>query len=177
MLKKIKELTIDQLLNAHEWTDIEFKEAQNAVPKSAYETISAFANTAGGYLVFGVKKDGQSFEVVGVKDVDKIQNDFVNTLRQKEKFSLILDVTAQLQRFEDKDVLIFIVPEASKTDKPVYINGDIRRSFLRKGACDVRCSPEELQRLLNDASEIRYDTRILDYNLNECFVDKDIQWY
>ena len=37
-----------QLLNAHEWNDVEFKEAKHDVPKNAYETVSAFANTAGG---------------------------------------------------------------------------------------------------------------------------------
>ena len=44
-----------ELLNAHEWRDVEFKEAQRAVPRNAYETVSAFANTEGGHLVFGVK--------------------------------------------------------------------------------------------------------------------------
>ena len=170
-LMKMNEQELIQLLNAHEWTDIEFKEAKEAVPKSTYETVSAFANTAGGHLVFGIKKDGQSFEVIGVQNVDKVQNDFLTTLRQKEKISLILNVTEQLHTLNDKDLLIIHIPEAAKTDKPVFINGDIRRSFLRKGACDVRCSPEELQRLLSDASEERYDGRILDYDMNKCFVD------
>ncbi len=40
-------------LNSIEWNDIEFKEAAWAVPKDALSTVSAFANTAGGYLVFG----------------------------------------------------------------------------------------------------------------------------
>jgi ATP-dependent DNA helicase RecG len=44
------------LIHAHEWKEVEFKEAQKKVPKSAYETVSAFANTEGGHLVFGVKK-------------------------------------------------------------------------------------------------------------------------
>ena len=34
-------------LNEYEWSDVEFKEARNAAPRSAYETVSAFANTAG----------------------------------------------------------------------------------------------------------------------------------
>jgi len=48
---KIAELK--RLLKAGEWNDIEFKEARTAVPKSAFETVSAFANTHGGWLVFG----------------------------------------------------------------------------------------------------------------------------
>lgn len=46
-----------ELLNAHEWRDVEFKEARRAVPRNAYETVSAFANTDGGHLVFGVWKN------------------------------------------------------------------------------------------------------------------------
>jgi ATP-dependent DNA helicase RecG len=69
-----------KLLSAHEWTEVEFKEAQQAVPKNAYETVSAFSNTSGGHLVFGIKKNGASFEVVGVLDVDKVQNEFISTL-------------------------------------------------------------------------------------------------
>lgn len=34
-----------QRLRAFEWTDVEFKEAQRAAPRSAYETVSAFATT------------------------------------------------------------------------------------------------------------------------------------
>ena len=53
-------------LKGYEWNDIEFKEARNDVPRDAYKTVSAFANTEGGHLVFGVKQVGQDFEVVGV---------------------------------------------------------------------------------------------------------------
>ncbi len=166
-----------KLLKAHEWKDIEFKEARNAVPKNAYESVSAFANTEGGHLVFGVKKDGTDFEVVGVLDVDKVQNEFFSALQQKDKMSQIVNVEADIHPFDDKDLLVFYVPESSRSEKPVFLNGDIRRSFLRKGACDVRCSSEELQRLMNDASAERYDGRILNYDINACFSLKDIAWY
>ena len=81
-----------ELLNAHEWRDVEFKEAQHAVPRNTYETVSAFANTEGGHLVFGVKKSGQDMEVVGVLDVDKVQNEFLTTLRQPDKISVKVSV-------------------------------------------------------------------------------------
>ena len=42
-------------LKGYEWNDIEFKEARQAVPRNAYETVSAFSNTEGGWLVFGVR--------------------------------------------------------------------------------------------------------------------------
>jgi ATP-dependent DNA helicase RecG len=43
-------------LRGIEWDDFEVKEAAGGVPKTAYTTVSAFANTAGGWIVFGVKE-------------------------------------------------------------------------------------------------------------------------
>lgn len=166
-----------QLLSAHEWTDVEFKEARQAVPKNAYETVSAFANTAGGHLVFGVKKDGTRFEVVGVLDVDKVQNEFVSTLRQKEKISLIINVEEHLHNIDGNDLLVFYVPEATRAEKPVFLNKDIRKAFIRKGGADVRCSQEEIQRLINDASADRYDGQIIEFDLQSCFDPSTISWY
>ena len=50
------------------------------MPRDAYETVSAFANTEGGHLVFGVRKSGREMEIVGVLDVDKVQSEFLSTL-------------------------------------------------------------------------------------------------
>lgn len=46
-----------------EWEDFEVKAAKTDIPKNSWETVSAFSNTAGGWLVFGVKKDGKKFEM------------------------------------------------------------------------------------------------------------------
>ncbi len=167
-----------ELLNQHEWKDVEFKEARTAVPKSAYESVSAFANTEGGHLVFGIKKEGAEFEIVGVLDVDKVQNDFITTVRQRDKLNRTIDVQEHLHSVDSNDVLIFYVPEVSRDQKPIYLNGDIKRSFLRKGACDVRCSPDEMHRLLRDASNERYDNETLpDFSSKTFFDEGSIRWY
>ena len=46
---------LDKAIKNGEDEHIEFKEAKNDFPKDALETISAFANTDGGYLILGVK--------------------------------------------------------------------------------------------------------------------------
>lgn len=166
-----------ELLNAHEWRDIEFKEAQRDVPRNAYETVSAFANTEGGHLVFGVRKSGQDFEVVGVLDVDKVQNDFLTTLRQPDKVSVVVDVHEHLHKYEDADLLIFFVPEVHRSEKPVHLNRDIRRSFVRSGGCDIRCSDNERNRFLMDAASERYDCHSVDFDLNSAFDSESIKWY
>lgn len=166
-----------ELLNAHEWRDVEFKEAQRDVPRTAYETVSAFANTEGGHLVFGVRKSGHDFEIVGVLDIDKVQSDFLTTLRQRDKLSIIVNVREELHKFGESDLLIFYVPEVHRSEKPVFLNGDIRRSFVRSGGCDVRCSENERNRFLVDAAAERYDSQPVGLNPNSAFDTESIEWY
>ena len=166
-----------ELLHAHEWRDVEFKEAQREVPRNAYETVSAFANTEGGHLVFGVRKNGQDVEIVGVLDVDKVQGDFLTTLRQPHKLSVVVNVREELHKYNDADLLIFYVPEVRRSEKPVFLNGDIRRSFVRSGGSDVHCSDNERNRFLLDAAAERYDGQIVDFNLNTAFDSESVKWY
>ena len=74
-------------------------------------------------------------------------------------------------------LLIFYIPEAHRSEKPVYLNGDIRRSFVRKGGCDVRCSDNERNRFLVDAATERYDGQPVDFDLNAAFDLESIKWY
>ena len=166
-----------ELLNAHEWRDVEFKEAQRAVPRNAYETVSAFANTEGGHLVFGVKKSGRDMEVVGVLDIDKVQNEFLTTLRQPDKISMVVDVREGLYKYDDSDLLIFYVPEVHRSHKPVFLNGDIRRSFVRIGGSNIRCSDNERNRFLMDAAAVRYDGQSVDFCLSTALDLESIKWY
>ena len=39
-----------------EWEDFEAKEAKDKVPSNVWESVSAFSNTSGGWIVFGVKQ-------------------------------------------------------------------------------------------------------------------------
>ena len=101
-------------LKGYEWNDVEFKEARRDVPKSAYETVSAFANTEGGWLVFGVRDGEGGFEIVGVLEVDKVQGEFLTALRQHDNISAILDIRGELHQQGDADLLVFHVPRANR---------------------------------------------------------------
>ena len=168
---------IIERLKGHEWSDVEFKEARTAAPKAAYETVSAFANTAGGWLVFGVRDHGGAFEVVGVVEVDKVQGEFLSTLRSGSKVSRT-SVAEDLVETDGKTLLVFHVPESPRHEKPVYLDGDLRRSFIRRGGCDERCTPEEIGRFLRDAARDRYDDQPLDgLDAGEFFDPDSVRWY
>ncbi len=174
-------LTKDELiasLGKYEWKDVEFKKAQRGVSDSAYETVSAFSNTAGGYLVFGVKDTDGQLDVVGVIEVDKVQNDFLSCLRTGDKLNRVISSREDAIDFEDKTLLIFYIQESPRNEKPIYLNGDIRKSFIRRGGGDERCTNIEIERLLRDASGATFDGQLMDgFDVEEIFDPSSVAWY
>lgn len=165
-------------LGKYEWNDVEFKKAQRGVPNNAYETVSAFSNTAGGYLVFGVKDTDGNFEIAGVIEVDKVQNDFLSCLRSGGKLNRVIAVQEDAIEHEDKTLLVFYIPEAPRREKPIYLNGDIKKSYIRRGAGDEHCTQTEIERFLRDAADSTYDGELFDDFDSEDFFDKQsVAWY
>ena len=70
-----------QKLTEIEWDDFECKRAQNKLPDDVWTTVSAFSNTSGGWIVFGINQVGKRFEIQGVNNGEKTESDFLNTLR------------------------------------------------------------------------------------------------
>lgn len=175
-------MTRDELITRlakYEWNDFECKKAQRGISEDAYKTVSAFANTKGGHLVFGIKDQNGQFEIVGVLDVDKVQNDFLSSLRGG-KLNRIIAVQEDKIEHEGKTLLTFLVPESPRNEKPVYLNlkGDIRKCFIRRGAGDEQCTNTEIERFIRDASSIRYDGEaIKTLSPDVCFDEDTINWY
>jgi len=165
-------------LRGHEWTNVEFKEAQRDVPKSAYESVSAFSNTHGGWLVFGIRQVNAEFEVSGIANVDKVQGDFLSALHADNKTNHDVPVESHLIRFGRKAVLVFRIPEAARQNKPLYLDGDIRRTFLRRGGGDYKAQMHEIERMLRDAASDRWDGQVFDrVSLKEAFDRNSLAWY
>lgn len=152
-------------IKSYEWSDLEVKAAQNEVPRDAFETISAFANTAGGHLVFGVQQHQNEFEVVGVLALDKVQNDLLSALRSREKISYQIATNDDVIETETGKLLVFYIPEAPRQNKPVYLNGDIRRSYIRRGAGDQRCNEDDIRRFLRAAGGPSYESETVDVDI------------
>ena len=164
-------------LEGYEWADVEFKEARRDVPRSAYETVSAFSNTGGGWLIFGVRDGAGGFEIVGVLEVDKVQNEFLSVLRSGQKLNRVVAAEERLIEDDGKALLVFHIPEARRQDKPIYLNNDITRSYIRRGAGDERCTPAEIERLLRDAADERHDGETVDLDPARCFDGESLRWY
>ena len=66
--------------------------------------LVAFSNTSGGWIVFGVHQHGKKFDVVGCDDPEKIESDFLNTLRNGQKFNVKLTAWGKKYNIEGKIV-------------------------------------------------------------------------
>ena len=131
-----------------EWEDFEVKEAASDIPKSCWETVSAFANTNGGWLILGITQTGNEFRVAGVKKPDKLEQDFLNTLRG-EKFNAMI-VTRQLKMdLDNKKILGFYIEPSQY--KPIYFNNQAN-TFIRRGSSDQRATKQEIDSMYRDQS-------------------------
>jgi ATP-dependent DNA helicase RecG len=173
-------VTRDELLeklNSVEWDDIEFKEASWAVPKSSLETVSAFANTKGGHLVFGVSEGDGILKITGVTDVEKVQNDFLGQTRDIQKISVILKISGHVHKLSEGAVICFHIPEASRVEKPVYLDQNPKKAFVRRGGGDYRCTGDELMRFIRDAGSSPFDSEPLALDPTTFFDEATLRWY
>jgi ATP-dependent DNA helicase RecG len=161
-------LYLEELLNRidiGEDQDTEFKSAKGGLPKSLWETLSAFANTDGGYIVLGVATSGEKLEVEGVKNPKGLLKTFWDGHNNHQKVSYPICSQADIQVLDiGKDKVVVIhVPRAHRSHRPVYINGNpmlgtCKRSF--EG--DYRCTEEEVRQMLRDADNSPQDLFILE---------------
>ena len=92
----------------------------------------------GRWLIFGVNEQGDRLHVSGVEKPDSVPSDFLTVLRSGQKLNRKIAVEPRKYEIEGKHVFAFYIPQASRADKPVYLGGDLRQSYIRRGAGDER---------------------------------------
>jgi ATP-dependent DNA helicase RecG len=167
---------LTQLITKPEWSDVELKTAATQYPKEALASVCAFANTGGGYLIFGIDERQQD-PITGVRDVDTVQNAFIGILKDTKKFNCINRFSAELVELNSKHILVFYIEEALRHEKPIYLNGDMKQSYLRKGGRDDKATDEEIKRMVRDASWQSDNERLLDLDPETCFDNNTLKWY
>lgn len=153
-------MTDENIIEKKEDLHTEFKEAQGGVPRNVWETISAFANTSGGIIYFGIKEGEEKNVVLGVQNPESMKKDLLSAERSgKLSYPIFRDEDFSLLTIQGKNVLVLHVPEASRTVKPVYLDGQMEKSFIRVGEGDQHVNGGELKYFLFDNGEESYDLR------------------
>lgn len=149
-------MTKDKLLarlNDIEWSDFEIKEASGGLPKSIWETVSAFSNTEGGWIILGVKEKktevGSAFIVNGVPKPEQMEQEIVTTLRSRTKFSSPISCKAIRYKIDDKDILAFEIPLSPHRPVAIKSTGDV---YIRTGSGDTLATDLEIDAIVRDTS-------------------------
>lgn len=153
-----------------EGVQIEYKKAENQLPKDFWKTYSAFANTEGGVVVLGISENEKGeFSVTGVKNTDKIKKELFNLLQDDKKvnFNLISDDQVNIRYFEEKAVIEIYIPEASIFKKPIYLHRDIRQTYKRINDGDYSATSEELKYMIRNAENDLDSDVIPEYDIND----------
>ena len=159
-------------LQSIEWEDFEVKSGKSNLPKSVWETVSAFANTNGGWLVLGISQKGKEYFIEGVDNGEKLEQDFLTAIRS-QKFNQVLQVECRLIDIDEKKVIAFFIPEAAQ--KPVYFNSRIN-TFLRSGSGDQRATDAEIDSLYRDSAYGFKDKALTKYTF-ENLLPQSIETY
>ena len=145
---------------------IEAKKALGGLPRSIWETYSAFANTLGGVILLGVEEYAdKSLHPVNLPDPEGMVRDFWNAINNPSKASIniLTDRNVQIVEIDGNRIIEITVPRAERGVKPVYIDGNpLTGSYRRNGEGDYRCTREEVQAMLRDAAAKTQDMIVLE---------------
>ncbi|ODM11385.1 AAA family ATPase [Eisenbergiella tayi] len=146
-----------------EATEYDKKQAvERKKPKSWLKSISAFANTSGGTLIFGISNEE---EVVGLSDI-RSDSEYISQ-KLKERIYPFPEVVMKLYKTEDEKNLLFVhVPEGAET--PYYYSADgVTEAYIRIGNESVIAGPTELKRLVMRGKNTSYDFQISSYQFDD----------
>jgi len=134
---------------------IEAKKSLGGLPKSLWETYSAFANTLGGVILLGVEEyKDRSLHPVDLPDPMALVQEFLEILNDPAKVSvnLLTEDSITWLEMNGKDVVAIEIPQAHPCERPVYIGPDpFTGSYYRDGDGDYRCPRQMVEQMLQKA--------------------------
>lgn len=162
---------IKQIIFQGEKVDIECKEAEDNMPKSVYESYSAFANTRGGYIILGVKEDKKKirpqerFLIQGINNPKKQVEDFWNTINSsKVNVNILKDEDVFIVGDSEVSLVVIKVPRADYKMRPVYVGENpYKGTFKRNNEGDYHAADFEIDGMIRDKNPDGNDGMLLEY--------------
>jgi len=148
---------LERLQQYKETNRIEAKQAVGGLPRSIWETYSAFANSDGGVILLGVaeRKKDKTLYPVELPDPWRLVAQFWELINDPRIVSKNIlgksDVTVEC--VEGKEIVVICVPKADKQDKPIYIGGNADMAYYRRGESDIRIPKARIEKMRKEAQE------------------------
>ena len=121
-------------------------------PLSWLKSVSAFANTLGGKLLYGIGNNG---EVVGLEDAEKDSEDISEII--KNSLDPIPEFELSFERAGDKKILVVSVKAGLETPYYVFLKGH-RDAYVRVGNESVKANSVDLKRLVLRGEKRSWDS-------------------
>ncbi|MBR4732686.1 MAG: putative DNA binding domain-containing protein [Lachnospiraceae bacterium] len=163
--------SIHDLLKYGEHLTLECKKAESTLPNSMWETYSAFANTVGGTILFGVEehlkeKDPEKrFTITNIEKSDNRIKEFWDIVNNANKVSIniLQDADVGTCDINGKTIIWINIPQADYTQRPVYINGNpMNGTFKRNYEGDYHCKESEIKAMFRDSKDEGNDGGLLE---------------
>lgn len=119
---------LEKLLSKNEGKTLEFKENTHSLQK-IIQTIIAFANTAGGVLLLGIKNETK--EIIGLENILQEEEKIANAIA--DSVSPLLIPSLQFCSLRERDILIVTIPY-SPSLYHLKSKGEITGTFIRLGS-------------------------------------------
>ena len=159
---------------------IEAKKAKGGLPRSIWETYSAFANTLGGIILLGVEEwPDKTLHTIDLPDPDQLIKEFWDIVNNPNKTSvnLLSSKDVFVQEVDGNHIVVINVPRAERSYRSVYVDGNPLSTYRRNGEGDYKCTKEEYQSMVRDASVKTQDMLVLNEMDMSVFNKESIRSY
>ena len=139
---------------------VEVKSAVGSLPKTVAETLSAFANGGGGVLILGLDEKFGFAPARGF-EANRIRDALAGTCADRMHPPIRAEI--ETVPFEASRLVAARIDPLRPVDKPCYIKdrGRYQGSFIRTGDGDRRLSVYEVDRLIEEHRQPRWDEEVV----------------
>ncbi|MCK5460054.1 putative DNA binding domain-containing protein [Candidatus Parcubacteria bacterium] len=158
-IKKWLILRLKKSLPTFESIDTDFKKAED-IGNSFLETVSAYTNTNGGWLILGIHEKDGKLKYIGIEKPQAMENKIIDKLEKEFNLKLLSCSLVSIENFEGYENPIIFVQINKVTDslyRPCYIKsrGERNGSFVRISQRDHKMSVEEIDMLVRERERVR----------------------
>jgi ATP-dependent DNA helicase RecG len=157
---------IRQLISQGEGQQLEFKRSL-AELETAVRTVTAFANTDGGVILFGVQTSG---EIIGIDLGQTTKERIANQIN--DATDPVIYPSIEFVTVDGRAVIVVRVDPGD--NRPYLFKG---RAFKRVGATDVQLSRDEYEKLLLSRPGVEFDRQPIAQARYTDLDEQRIHWY
>jgi len=107
---------LKRLVNKGESLTVEFKKCQHELIDNVFETVCAFLNHSGGYIILGITDRG---DIIGVNEsvVENMLKNFANIVNNPQQLNPTAYFSPEIIDMDGKKVISIYVPESSQVHR------------------------------------------------------------